>query len=266
MNILVQFLYRCLVTFVFFLSGTSYAEQVDESVLDSIAQRPLVIGVSEWAPYMGYDLPEQGFVVEVLKKAMDRAGIKVEAKAIPWSRVLKETYDGKVDLVPGLWYQAERAEKIAYGAVLGENRLVFISLKEGKRRVNSIRDLENLYVGVAQDYAYPKSFTEATHFKRDVSKDLETILKKLEDGRVDAALADELVARYTANKLFPNLNMFSYGTEAIEVKKLYIGISRKTPEYKLILELIDTQLRAMKTDGTYRNLLIKHGLLDQDSS
>ncbi|WP_299375649.1 transporter substrate-binding domain-containing protein [uncultured Kiloniella sp.] len=230
-----------------------------------LTERKLVIGVSEWAPYMGYDLPDHGLVVDVLKIAMKRAGIDVEVKAIPWSRLLKETYDGKVDLIPGLWYQQDRDEKIAYGSVLAENRLVLISHKRDPRRVHTIDDLKNRYVGIAQDYAYPKAFAQATHFKRDVSKNLEIILKKLEDGRVDAALADELVARHTANLLFPGRTVFYYGTEAIDVKNLYIGISRKTRGYEAILQLIDKHLSAMKADGTYRNLLVKHGLLDLNS-
>ena len=252
----------------------------------SLVDRKLIIGVSEWAPYMGYNLPGHGLVVETLKIAMERAGIGVEVKAIPWSRLLKEVYDGKIDLIPGLWYKKDRAKNIAYGAALAENRLVLISHKDfdrrktsevagnvalsdsgsqdnqaGRRhRINSLDDLVNLYVGIAQDYAYPKAFSEAQYFKRDVSKNLEVILKKIEDRRVDAALADELVARHTANLLFPGRSIFYYGNEAIDVKNLYIGISRKTKGYKEILQLIDKHLAVMKVDGTYHDLLIKHGL------
>ncbi|WP_419904899.1 substrate-binding periplasmic protein [Kiloniella sp.] len=221
---------------------------------------PLLIGVYTWAPYTGYELPGHGLLTEVIQVAMERAGITTEVKKVPWSRALKESIRGRIDILPGIWYQEERVEHIAYGSVLAVNRLVLMSRSYRDKRIETLQDLDNLIVGVAQDYAYPKIFVEANNFKRDVSKNLEVILNKLKNDRVDAALADELVARYTSNRLFSNETLFDYSTEALEIKNLFIAISRKTKNYRKILFLFDQALDEMKIDGTYDDLLKKHGL------
>lgn len=228
--------------------------------------KPLLIGVYTWAPYSGYDLPGHGLLTEVIQVAMTRAGFATQVKKVPWSRALKETMRGRIDILPGIWYQEGRVESIAYGSVLSINRLVLMSRSYRETRIENLSDLDNLKVGVAQDYAYPKVFVEAQNFKRDFSKNLEVILNKLKNGRVDAALADELVARYTANKLFSSETLFDYSKEALEIKNLFIGISRKTRNYRKILFLFDQALDEMKIDGTYEALLKKHGLSGEGPS
>ena len=137
---------------------------------------PLVIGVYTWAPYSGYDLPGHGFLTEVIQVAMTRAGFATVVKKVPWARALKESLRGKIDILPGIWYQEERVEGIAYGPVLAVNRLVLMSRTNGTKKIETLDDLDGQIVGVAQDYAYPKAFVEAQNFKRDLSKNLDLSL------------------------------------------------------------------------------------------
>ncbi len=223
---------------------------------------PLVIGVSDWAPYSGYDLPGHGLLTEVVQVAMKRAGYETIAQETPWARVIKGTSRGEIDIIPGIWYSDERAKTILYGTVLATARLVLISRVDHPQKIETLEDLDNLTVGVVQDYAYPKFFLEAQNFDRDLSRNLDFNLIKLAKGRIDAALGDELVARHTSRKLFQGKVQFRYGPKSLDTKNVHLGISRAHPEHERILFLFEKALEEMKADGTYKKLLAKHDIYE----
>ena len=155
--------------------------------------KTLIIGVSDWAPYSGYDLPGHGFLTEVIQVAMKRAGYKTIAQQTPWARVIKSASRGEIDIIPGIWFSDERAETILYGTILATARLVLISRLDHPQKIETLDDLDKLTVGVVQDYAYPAFFMQAKNFDRDLSRNLDLNLIKLAKGRIDAVLGDELV-------------------------------------------------------------------------
>ncbi|MEH6631427.1 MAG: transporter substrate-binding domain-containing protein [Halopseudomonas aestusnigri] len=228
--------------------------------LSSQTSSPLVIGVSDWAPYSGYGLPGHGLLTEVIQVALKRAGFETIAQDTPWARVIKGTSRGEIDIIPGIWYSDERAKTILYGTVLATARLVLISRANYPQKIETLKDLDNLTVGVVQDYAYPQFFLEAQNFDRDFSRNLDFNLIKLAKGRIDAALGDELVARHTSRKLFKGKVQFRYGSKSLDTKNVYLGISRAHPEHDRILFLFEKALEEMKVDGTYKKLLTKHDI------
>ncbi|WP_419904901.1 substrate-binding periplasmic protein [Kiloniella sp.] len=232
----------------------------------SQANTPLIIGVSDWAPYSGYDLPGHGFLTEVIQVAMKRVGYKTIAQKTPWSRVIKGTSRGDIDIIPGIWYSDERAKTILYGTVLATARLVLISRVDHPAKIENIEDLDDLTVGIIQDYAYPSFFLEATNFTKDYSRNLVFNLKKLAKGRIDAALGDELVARYTTDKLFSGKVKFRYSESSLDSKSVFLGISLKNPNHDRILGDFENALAEMKADGTYQKLLEKHGIVETRKS
>ncbi len=219
---------------------------------------PLVIAAHTWTPYVGYDLPGHGFFVELIQEAMSRAGIKTKVRDVEWSQALEQIKLGEIDILPGLWYTEERAKTIAYSSVIGESRLALISRSDRDEKIETIEDLDGLQVGVVQGYAYPKIFLEAENFHRNVSINIEDVLRKLSSGEIQATLEDELVAQYTSSKLFSDSTLFYYSTEAIDTKHNFFGVSPKTPNFREIIFLCNKALDKMKADGTYDRLLEKH--------
>ncbi|MCZ4279955.1 transporter substrate-binding domain-containing protein [Kiloniella laminariae] len=243
-----------------FLAGLLVPVISSADTLAKPGKRPLVIGVSDWAPYTGAELPGHGFLTELTSIGMKRAGYDTVIRDLPWSRILKEAQRGEVDLIPHIWYTDERNEYVAFGPVLAQNRLVLISCLDRDPEIETIADLDNLIVGTMQDYAYPEEFLAATGFKRDPTQSLEGNLMKLANGRVDAVIDDELVVRHTARMLYPEGDPFRYAKHVLEAKDLFLAISRKSPDHQKIMALFTRELEQMKADGSYDKLLEKHGL------
>ncbi len=222
----------------------------------------LIVGVSEWAPYNGYDLPGHGLLTDIVQVALKRAGYASTAEKMPWSRVIKGASRGDVDIIPGIWHKEERAETIAYGPVLAKARLVLISHPESPYAIETLDDLNNLRVGIVKDYAYPQHFLNATHFIQDFSPNLDSNLSKLARGRIDAILGDELVARHTSHQLFEGMIEFRYSRQTLGSKDIFLGVSKANPDHKRILDLFVKAISEMKSDGTYDTILKKHKMLE----
>ncbi|HJO75561.1 MAG TPA: hypothetical protein QGH84_10200, partial [Rhodospirillales bacterium] len=77
--------------------------------------KPLTIAISNWAPYKDENLPEGGIVTDITKKALIRAGYDVSITVVPWKRALLGTIVGKYDVIPAIWLNPERAEKLNFG-------------------------------------------------------------------------------------------------------------------------------------------------------
>ena len=249
-----RFSFVCALIFFVFFSGFLFFSSTVR------AEAPLSIGLYTWAPYTGTDLPGSGFATEVIQEGMKRAGYETVVRPAPWSRVLKQVEQGSVDIIPGLWFAEERLDIIAYGPVLAFNSLVLITRKDATRKVEAISDLAGLVVGVGRDYAYPEEFLAAGNFKRDESIDLETNIRKLVDGRIDATIGDAFVASYTNRQILKNDVPLHYSSKPVEIKNLYIGISRQRADYQIILDKFEEKLREMWLDGTYKAIIKRHGL------
>lgn len=221
---------------------------------------PLKLGIITWAPFNGPELPEEGFATDIVRTALARAGYQSTTQWGPWARILKGTQQGVLDVIPGIWYTKERALTLAYSDPIAENRLVYITRQDAPFIIEKMEDLKDLRVGVGRAYAYPEAFLKATHFKRDISESLEINLRKLVSGRIDVTVGDELVARYTLDQLFPKPPSLRYSEHSLEAKPLYMGISRKLPNYREILKRFNKALAEMRADGTYEALKKRHKL------
>ncbi|WP_085905729.1 substrate-binding periplasmic protein [Kiloniella majae] len=237
-----------------------------QATISSSQNKKLIVGVSEWAPYNGYDLPGHGLLTDIVQVALTRAGYDSTAEKMPWSRVIKGASRGEIDIIPGIWYKEKRAKTIAYGPVLAKARLVLISHPESPYVIETLNDLNHLRVGIVKDYAYPQHFLNATHFIKDLSPNLDSNLSKLARGRIDAALGDELVARHTTYRLFEGMIEFRYSRKVLGSKDIFLGISKANPDHERILDLFEKALADMKADGTYDAILTKHNITQADRS
>lgn len=168
---------------------------------------------------------------------------------------------GKYDVVPGAWFLESRKEHYRYGDVFALNRVVVICRKNNSVEFKTMKDLTGLNMAVSRGYAYPEIFQKADNFTRHESVSLEQSLKMVLNERVDCTLGDELVARYTAKKLFATAaNLISYSKVAIEEEELFFMVSKRHPNSEKIVQSFNRALHAMRQDGTYDAIYKKFGL------
>ncbi|MBA4369803.1 MAG: amino acid ABC transporter substrate-binding protein, partial [Desulfobacterium sp.] len=76
----------------------------------AISENFLSFATLEWEPYIGKNLPNQGYVAEIVKLAYEKAGYRVEYKFMPWARVVMMTKNGKFDGYLPEYYAEELRE------------------------------------------------------------------------------------------------------------------------------------------------------------
>ncbi len=246
---------RRLKVFIAFLIVAIFFAHVEAS-----AQTVTLVN-SSWAPYKGNDLPNGGVVTDIARQALERAGYQVKTISAPWKRALKGAYSGQYDVVPAIWHNDERAEKLLFSKPVMQSRVVFISRPEVKFEFSGYSDLDGWVVGVGSGWGYPEAFKNAKKFVKEEAVDLNINMKKLVYGRLELIVAEEIAARYTASKLFsPERAKLHYSKMAIQENDLHIAVSKQNKSHKEIIERFDKAIAEMHRDGTFAGILKFHGV------
>ena len=169
----------------------------------------LIIGVDDTFAPMGFK-DESGEMVGLdvdLAKAMgEKLGKTIEFQTIDWSMKETELNAGNIDLIwNGYTITEERKAQVAFGTPYLKNKQVIITLADSD--ILSKADLKDKTVAAQTG----SSAVDAIEAEPDVLASFKNcnpvtyesnndVLMDLESGRVDAAVADEVIVRYYISK------------------------------------------------------------------
>ena len=215
--------------------------------------KKIIVGLDDNYPPMGFKDDKNeitGFDVDLAKEAAKRLGREVEFKAIDWSSKEAELKSGRVDVLwNGLDITEKRKENMLFSEPYMDNRqIVFVA--KGKADIKSEQDLAGKTVGTqsggtAEEYIdgnadFKKSMKEVKKYSDYISAFMD-----LENGRLDAIVADEITGRYYMSKHPEKI-------EAVEVvigPVSTFGIGFRKDDQALRDE-VQKVLDEMKKDGT----------------
>jgi polar amino acid transport system substrate-binding protein len=224
------------------------------------AAEQLNVATSEWVPYVGKQLPNQGLAMDLVNTALKRAGYQPVVTIDVWSRTLQGADVGVYDLIAAAWYSDARAEKFAFSKPYLYNEIKLLRRADLTFDFNSIDDLMGRVVGVVNKYAYGQAFDQAPGIIRVPSQYVfENILKVL-NGEVELTLDDERVLKYEIARNIDSDNKQNLAIMPKPVSRngLYIAVSKQNPKYKEIVAAFDKAIAAMKKDGSYDKILKAH--------
>ena len=172
------------------------------------AGKKIVVGLDDNYPPMGFkDENNQivGFDVDLAKEASKRLGREVEFKGIDWSSKEAELKSGRVDVLwNGLDITEKRKENMLFSDPYMDNRQI-IFVRKGTTGIDSEASLAGKVVGTqssstAEEYilgneAFKNSMKEVKTYSDYISAFMD-----LENGRLDAIIADEITGRYYMSK------------------------------------------------------------------
>ncbi len=209
----------------------------------------LVLGLDENYPPMGYkdgngDIV--GFDIDVADEVCHRLGLKLITKPVIWELKERELADKNIDCIwNGLSYTKERAETMTLSDPYMANDVVFVVRSDSG--IKSISDLKGKKIG-AQTGASARDALMDSEIKTDITvtlaDDTETLLVKLEDGKLDAVCLDSVYAYYyiqTKHKDFEVL------PDVLASEDFVIGF-RKGDE--ALRDEVQKVLSEMRADGT----------------
>lgn len=181
----------------------------EKKVENSMDKEELILGFDDTFVPMGFKDEKgeyTGFDIDLAKEISKKLNKRIVFQSIDWSMKETELNSGNIDFIwNGYSVTEERKEKVAFSKEYLNNRQVIITLADSK--INSKKDLKDAVVA-AQNQSSAVDAIEAdgdivNSFKDGKIVTFETnneALMDLEAGRVDAVVADEILAKYYINQ------------------------------------------------------------------
>ena len=214
-----------------------------------------------WSPYVGDNLKNQGWTMEVAKAALESQGYFVTLRLVPWQRAVEESKQGEADALFLSYYVKEREQWYVFSVAIGQARTGFFALKSRHIRFQNLQDLKDLRIGLTRGAAVSPEFDSADFLKKEeTAEDLGSI-RKLLIKRIDLFAGPELVAKYfmQAELTADQRERIEFIEPPLATHNLYLAISKNAKNYQQKRIDFNKGFKHIKDNGQYRKILKSHG-------
>lgn len=203
-----------------------------------------------------------GVYVDLLNAILKDSGVSAEYLAVPWKRATLMAESGEAEATMP-WFKTPEREAVFQFSdpiVIATNR-IFIK-KGGALPANldwkTYADFKPYRFGGTTGYWYEEGFKAAGVPLESVAKDDQNI-QKLEAGRIDAFITDELVGTALIKKLFPGREgEFATADKPDSVAPSFIMVGKKLPGSAKLIETINDGLKKIKASGEYDRIVARY--------
>ena len=219
------------------------------------ADRTVTLVADKWCPFNCSDERQnRGILVERGAAALAVSGIAVEYIEMPWSRAIIGVRDGTYDGIVGAG-PAETPDFHFPPEPLGFARHSFFTLPSSNWRYQGLESLEDIRLGVIQDYSYGGLYDAYIRPNEDElsrlvilrgNSVLPRLIRMLELGRIDALVAEEAVLDYHF-AVRGRTNPLRYAGLANK-EPLYIAFSPATKDGEALARALGMGLRTLATE------------------
>jgi polar amino acid transport system substrate-binding protein len=251
------FIHRPLLASLFclLLGCASTARPVAGSPAAEATSTRLRLASGLWPPFVDRG-DDPGVAVDIVVKALARAGYIAQDEVTSLDVVLRGLHEGSYDGSTSLWRSPEREQFLLYSSAYLENRLMLVGAKGSKADVTSFAELPGKKIGIVQDYAYGSELEQAKQplFVRGSST--EENLRALLRGELDYVLCDALVIHYLTQQYPQQVReKLAIGTHPLITRTLHFAVRKDRPDAQRIIDGFNQQLTKMLSDGTYHRAL-----------
>lgn len=230
-------------------------------VLGSSHGRDVSMVTVDWAPYYGGELPDDGVITVLVKKAFERVGHNATITFVPWKRALQSVERGQDDIVMGAYYNEERKKTYYYSDPFYGIEVGLVALKElGLTQYSSLQDLKPYKIGVSRGFTNGEEFDSADYLQTEEANNQVLNIRKLFAKRVDLITIAFGIYRYEVYKLKgASLDQTVFLDPPLMKNSLYLMMSLKVPDHKEVIGDFNRGLAMIKKDGTYDKVLQDFG-------
>lgn len=224
--------------------------------------QPLTLAADHaWFPYYGPNLPDDGPILEITKEAFKRAGYDTEVHYMPWTRAMKEVELLEKDVLVGVYYSDERAEKYIFSEAFHEVKIsLYAHDSLGVTHYNNLKKLKPYTIGVIQDFAYDDEFDHARYLNKTAVTNGEQVVQMFVNGRTDIIANNNDSFEYYRTRIKPNFNNYIELFPPLSINEVHITISKRHKEAKLLMASFNKAIIEMEFDGTLEKIKSKHNL------
>jgi len=216
---------------------------------------------TDWAPYYASTLESGGLVTELVQTAFIRGGHESSINWYSWLRAMKMTKDGSADAVMGAYYSEERAKDYNYSDPIFSVDVGLIALKSlGIVKYEGLRSLESYTIGAMRGWVYTHEFDTANYIKKQIVVNQIFAVRMLFAKQIDLVAASILVFKHEASFLTKSKDEdIVVLNPLLDSKPLYLIFSKSIPNSLELVESFNAGLESIRADGTFQNILDKHG-------
>jgi polar amino acid transport system substrate-binding protein len=228
----------------------------------SMASEPkqVVLATTEYPPYYGELLPNQGVITEIIREAFKHAGYEVKIKFLPWKRALEMTRQGEFNALFTAWYREEREQWFGFSDPLPiANEIGFYKRKDHKISYRKIEDLRPYKIGTVRGYSNPAEFDKEKLDTEEVTEDRLNI-QKLALGRIDLVLIDKIIGQHIIDTELPeSAQKLEWLNPPLKIDNQYLMFSKKFDDYQEEIADFNRGLRQIIEAGIVKAIIAKHG-------
>ena len=217
--------------------------------------------MEDFEPYVGAELPGNGFIAEIVTAAFARVGYKVEYHYRPLARVFQETIDGKWHANTTVFYKEERTAILEYSEPVWTVKILFFARQTQPIEFQTVDELKSYTIGVTRGSSMHTELEKAG-FRLDPVTDALLNIRKLLAGRIDLVVGDREYLLYVLQKHFSpaEQKQIKLLSPAYSQESMHVGFSKQVPGYKELTAAFNKGLEQIKADGTYDAIVEKHGM------
>jgi polar amino acid transport system substrate-binding protein len=222
--------------------------------------KQVMLATTEYPPYYGELLPDQGVITEIIREAFKHAGYEVKIKFLPWKRALEMTRQGEFNALFTAWYREDREQWFGFSDPLPiANEIGFYKRKDCKISYRTIEDLRPYKIGIVRGYSNPAEFDKAKLDTEEVTEDRLNI-QKLAVGRIDLALIDKIIGQHIIDTELPeSAQKLDWLDPPLKIDDQYLMFSKKFDDYREKIADFNRGLHQIIEAGIVKAIIIKHG-------
>ena len=223
----------------------------------NVSADTISLATTNWEPFFGEELPENGFFAALSREAFKRAGYEMKIRFLPWKRAMVMAEGGQYDGLLGAYHNDQRAEKFHFTDSIFQNDTVFIQKKGRGITYTKIEDLKRYIIGTHRGTG---AETELLQKGMNIDSVTDNImnLKKLYSNRIDLLIMSKPAFYYKIYNI-EELKQYKGGFDIIDPPykryEIYNAISKNTDGGEKIVSRFNNALRSMKEDGSYDKIL-----------
>ena len=237
------------------------------SALPSHAQTVLTLMSGERPPYVGANLPQGGYVAELVDAAFKRSGYRVKLQFSSWARAKLQATQGEAAGMICTDADAPANHEFVYSApfyggttgLLKKHSLTLPTLATNPGQAAAqYKALAGYRIGAVRDGVSlsPFDHTQLELFTSDLQN-----LDMLERDRVQLALIDKYSAAELMLSQRPHLiGQLEFMKAPQAQSDFFIGFTKRLKNHRQLLAAFNDGLAQLRRDGTLGKIMHKHGL------
>lgn len=220
---------------------------------------PLKVAQDLWPPYVMNSALGSGIAHDLIIEALVSAGFEVEYAVKPWTRVLKETINGKNDVIIAIWKTEQRDRDYLFTHTYMHNKMAVVSRQEANFEFSSIHSLAGIRVAMIDNYAYGAELVDYKELIPVSSIHLPNSIRLVLSDRADVLVTDEAVGRWTIKEMRLDGSKLTFSPVYLDTTPLYAAVRKNHPQAQQIVAALNAYFKA-HGERQLKRLRIKYGL------